>query len=401
MKILTFTSLFPNSVQREFGVFVYQRVAALATRPRNSVHVMAPVPYFPSGISAKRWSTFSAIPKRESVGSLEVSHPRYPLLPGIMPLHGLLMYFGCLLEARRLHRKHHFDCIDGHYIYPDGFAAVLLGKALGIPVFLSARGTDINVFPTFRSIRPLIVWSLRRAAGIVTVSAALKETMATLSIESRKIRVIGNGVDPARFHSLDQKTARSDLRIPHECRVIISVGSLIPAKSHELVISAMGRLRSKRTPRTRLYIIGEGPLRARLTALVSELHLNDEVFLVGKQPNESLKHWFSAGDVSCLASLREGMPNVVLESLACGTPVVATRVGGVPEVLVSERLGILVEPTLDSLAGGLETALLRPWDREFIAHYAQTRTWDTVAEEVEKYFSFCSGSSASSNPHPK
>jgi glycosyltransferase involved in cell wall biosynthesis len=129
--------------------------------------------------------------------------------------------------------------------------------------------------------------------------------------------------------------------------------------------------------------------------------LNDEVFLVGKQPNESLKHWFSAGDVSCLASLREGMPNVVLESLACGTPVVATRVGGVPEVLVSERLGILVEPTLDSLAGGLETALLRPWDREFIAHYAQTRTWDTVAEEVEKYFSFCSGSSASSNPHPK
>jgi teichuronic acid biosynthesis glycosyltransferase TuaC len=401
MKILTFTSLFPNAVQRDFGVFVYQRVAALANRPGNSVHVMAPVPYFPSWIPAKRWRKFSAVPKRESVGSLEVSHPRYPLLPGIMPLHGLLMYFGCLFEARRLHRKHHFDCIDGHYIYPDGFAAVLLGKALGIPVFLSARGTDINVFPTFRLIRPLIVWSLQRAMGIVTVSAALKETMTTLGVESRKIQVIGNGVDPRRFHSLDQKTARRELRIPNEFRVIISVGSLIPAKSHELVISAVARLRSKGGPRTRLYLIGDGPQRARLTALVSELHLNDEVFLVGKQPNESLKQWFSAGDVSCLASLREGMPNVVLESLACGTPVVATRVGGVPEVLVSERLGILVEPTLDSLAGGLEAALVRLWDREFIARHAQTRTWDTVAEEVEKYFSSCSGPSVSSNASVK
>lgn len=385
MKILTFTSLFPNAIRPEFGVFVYQRVAAVARRSSNEVEVIAPVPYFPTWIPAERWRNFTKIPKSETVGSLSVAHPRYPLLPGVMPLHGWLIFLGCLLECRRLHRKHNFDCIDAHYVYPDGFAAILLGKALGIPVFLTARGTDINVFPEFRLIRPMIRWSLRRAAGVVAVSEALKKLMVELGTPPDKIKVIANGIDAGRFRAVPQAAARQELGIPLNAKVIMSVGALIPAKSHEMLIRAVAGLGAKDS-KPKLYIAGEGQLRESLTNLIKELHLEEQVFLMGRQPNEKLNLWFSAADISCLASLREGMPNVVLESLACGTPVVATRVGGVPEVLVSDKLGLLVEPDTNAIAEGLEKALRTQWDRDFIARETQARTWDVVAEEVETYF---------------
>lgn len=385
MRILTFTSLFPNRTRPEFGIFVYQRVAALARRPGNQVQVIAPVPYFPASLPIQKWRAFSAIPHAEMVGSLPVVHPRYPLLPEIMPLHGFLIFLGSLAEARRLHRQEKFDCIDAHYVYPDGFAAVLLGKALGVPVFLSARGTDINIFPKFRLIRPMIRWALRRAAGIVAVSAALKQIMVDLGVPPEKVEVIANGVDTNRFHAVDREKARRELQIPIDARVVVSVGSLVAAKSHALLISAIARL-TQRNHGLRVYIVGEGPLRAKLENLVKELHLEGQVFLPGPQPNDSLKHWFSAADISCLASSREGMPNVVLESLSCGTPVVATRVGGVPEVLVSDDLGILVEANAEAIADGIDRALRRAWEPELIMSHAHSRTWDTVAEDVEAFF---------------
>lgn len=286
-----------------------------------------------------------------------------------------------------MHRLHNFECIDSHYVYPDGFAAILLGRVLGIPVFLSARGTDINVFPTYRLIRPMIRWSLKKAAGIVAVSAALREQIVRLGISSEMVKVIVNGVDPNRFFVSDRAAARAQLGIRQGGEVIVSVGSLIPAKSHDLLIRAVAQLRSKAGRRTSLYIVGEGPLRNRLKALIDELDLSEQAYLIGGQSNETVQQWFNAADLSVLVSAREGMPNVVLESLACGTPVLATRVGGVPEVLVSEQLGILVEPSVEAIAAGIERALNSKWHREVISRHAQTRTWDSVAEEVEKYFS--------------
>src|ERR1700688_3353439 len=141
MKVLTFTSLFPNTIRSHLGVFVYQRVAHVARLPETDVHVVAPVPYCPSWLKFRRWGVYSRVAREEQIGDLWVSHPRYPLLPGIlMPLHGFLMFLGCVQQIRRMHRRIGFDCIDTHYVYPDGFAAVLLGKTLGLPTFVSARG---------------------------------------------------------------------------------------------------------------------------------------------------------------------------------------------------------------------------------------------------------------------
>lgn len=387
MKVLTLTHLFPNEVQPIWGIFVYQRVAHFAKRPGNQVKVVAPVPYIPKWFPTNSWATYKKIRSAEKVGDLEVEHPRYPLLPKIgMPIHGLLLFLGCYRRVARLHREMRFDCIDSHWLYPDGFAAVLLGRMLRLPVFCSARGTDINLYPSFRWIRPQIRWTLKNAAGIIAVSEALKQQITKLGIDPEKVRVIGNGVDPDRFAMTDREEARRKLGLPKDARLAIAVGTLNEHKNHALLISAFAQLAPSQAE-SLLVILGEGHLRQELEAQVRLNNLQDRVLMPGGQSNELLKTWFNAANVTCLSSLREGWPNVLMESLACGTPVVATRVGGVPEVIKAERYGILVEPTPAAFAEGLEKAFNQNWNREEIARYASSRTWDDVAEEMEVFFS--------------
>ncbi len=387
MRVLTYTSLFPNAREPLLGIFIYQRTARLARRSGHSVCVVAPVPYFPTWWSWSRWHALSQVPKREQIGELTVYHPRYPLLPRVsMPFHGFLMFLGSFSLVRRLKREVRFDCIDAHYVYPDGLAAVLSGRLLGVPVFVSARGTDINLFPSFRLIRPMIRWTLRKAAGVIAVCKALKEAMVALGLSAEDIQVIGNGVDPERFQALDRKEARRVLGLPEEGPVIVSVGSLIPRKGYQFLIPALARM-AQLHPGLRFYAVGEGDFRPKLEALVQEAGLRGRVVFVGNKASEELKYWYSAADVSCLASSREGWPNVLLESLACGTPVVATRVWGVPEVLVSPALGLMVTQDPEGLAEGLRLALEKPWNRGELVRYARTRTWEVVAAEVERFFS--------------
>ena len=387
MRVLTFTSLFPNAVQPLLGVFVQQRMAHFAKRKGNSVTVVAPVAYFPSWLPISRWENKRRIPAREEIGGLEVYHPRYPMVPKIsMPLQGLSMFAASLSVVRRLHRESNFDCIDAHYVYPDGFAAALLGKRLGIPVVVSARGTDMNLFPSFKLIRPMIRWTLQQAAGTIGVCEELRQSMIDLGATDATSTAIGNGIDLERFTPVNRQQSRRMLGIPADSEIIVSVGALIPRKGYQYLIPAFAEMASKR-PRLRLYIVGEGESRSQLEAMAREKGLKDRVFLVGTKPNEELRYWFSAADVSCLASSREGWANVLLESLACGTPVVATRVWGAPEVITSPELGILVNQNVRSIADGLELGLGKQWDHGKLARHAASRTWDVVAEEVESFLS--------------
>jgi len=349
------------------------------------VEVVAPVPYFPSWIHGTRWSEFGQIPKEERIGDLVVYHPRYPLLPKIsMPLQGLLMFLGSFLLVLRLHKRKNFHCIDVHYVYPDGFAGVLLGKLINRPVIVSARGTDMNLFPKFRLIRPMIRWTVRQSEGLVGVCTALKDAMVELGAPPAKVAVIGNGVDVKRFKPLDRQAARRVLKLPEEAQIIVSVGALIPRKGYQYLIPAIAELVPGH-PTVHLYVVGEGDFRPELEELARKLGVQDRVFLVGTRPNEELSDWYSAAEVSCLVSSREGWPNVLLESMACGTPVVATRVWGVPEVIVSPELGIMVNQNSQEIAAGLERALRTAWDREALVRHASTRTWEVVAEEVERF----------------
>lgn len=357
----------------------------MADRPGTELRVIAPVPYFPPFLPGQGWCAMRQVPHQEHIGKLKVYHPRYFLLPKVsMPVHGLLMFLGSVVLAHRLKKTFPFDCIDAHYVYPDGFAAILLGKIFRVPVLVTARGTDINLYPKFRLIRRMIQWTLRQAADVIAVSASLKEAMVGIGLARGKIQVIANGIDIERFSPMDREVARNLLGLPMRGKVLVCVGALVPVKGHQVLLNAFAKI-VPQYPDARLYLIGEGAERTRLARLIRRLGMEDRIFLVGAQHNERLKLWFNAADLSCLASNREGWPNVVSESIACGTPVVATRVGGVPEIISCAELGVLTGQDEKALACATETALAKTWDRKLIAAHARARTWDTVAREVERF----------------
>ena len=384
LRILTFASLFPSSIDPTHGIFIYRRSLHLSRRGGLEVKVVAPVPYFPQFLRFGRWGRMASTPGEEEIGGLDVHHPRYFLIPNVsMAWHAFSIFLCCLRKIAGLNRSWKIDCIDSHFVYPDGMAAVLLGRWFQIPVIVSARGTDVNVYPRYRLVRQQIRWTLARANAVIAVSSALKQALVDLGVGEDKIRVIPNGVDAQLFRPVPRDQALQSLGLANKGPIIVSVGSLIPAKGHDLLIHAVRRLVS-RHPGLRLYILGDGPQKHRLKRQIRGLRLDEAVRLVGKRPNDELAHWFSAATVSCLLSAREGWPNVVTESLACGTPVVATRVGGIPEIIDSPDLGILVNRTVEEAAAGLNDALDRQWDRDLISQEIRTRTWDDVAREVEE-----------------
>jgi glycosyltransferase involved in cell wall biosynthesis len=229
----------------------------------------------------------------------------------------------------------------------------------------------------------MIQWTLRESAAVIAVSTALKDKMVEVGGLAEKIHVIPNGVDDACFQQISKKDARAKLGLQETGPLLVSVGSLVSLKGQDLLICAMEVVKRQHAG-LRLYILGEGTFRVELENLIVRLGLRDCVKLLGRRPYEELPAWFSAADVSCLASEREGWPNVVTESLACGTPVVGTRVGGIPEILHSPELGILVERTVESIAAGIEQALAKSWNHAAISAETRARTWTKVAAEVEE-----------------
>jgi teichuronic acid biosynthesis glycosyltransferase TuaC len=393
MNILTFTTLWPNSEQPNFGVFVKQRAAALAAQPGVRLRVVAPVPYFPHWLDfdfvPAHWRRMARVAEREMIAGLETFHPRYFNPPKVgMRFYGRWMARGALALMKRLHAETPFDLIDAHYVYPDGDAARRLGEALRVPVSVTARGTDINLFAQMPAIRPLICRTLQRTQGLVAVSAALKERMVELGVEAEKVAVVRNGVDRTVFQLRDQQAARAKLSLIANAKILLSVAALVPLKRLDRLIEAMPLI-VQTQPQTRLYIIGEGPERAALTGQIAALALQDRVFLLGAKPQRELADWYAAADLFCLASQREGCPNVVLEALACGTPVVASDVGGLGELLADAACGRLVSSTqadAASWARQLTEALSAQWERATIAAWGGARSWEQVAEEVLGYY---------------
>jgi teichuronic acid biosynthesis glycosyltransferase TuaC len=389
MNILTYTTIFPNAASPRLGIFLFQRTAHLAQRAGNTVRVVSPVPYFPHWLPVRRWAKYARVPAQARIGELEIWYPRYPFLPSIaMRVHGDWMFRGSYKKVARLHTLHPFDCIDTHFVYPDGYAAVRLGQRLGVPVVVSARGSDINLYARSPHIAAKIVWTLEHAAGIIAVSESLRKGIVKLGLPPGAVRVIPNGIDPRRFFVTERPVAREQLGLPPQSRIVVAVGNLVPQKGHRRLIAAFARI-AVSDENLRLYILGEGRLRSELEEQIRALQLSGRVILCGSRPNEELQLWFSAAELSCLASSSEGWPNVVSESVACGTPVVATNVGGVPEILSSPDLGVVVEQTVDALAEGIAVALQRKWDREVLTRWSRERTWDIVAAEVESYLGEC------------
>ncbi len=285
------------------------------------------------------------------------------------------MFVGSVRRVFERMKERRFDLIDAHYVYPDGLAAVMLGKLFKIPVVVSARGSDINVFPRFRTIRPLVRWVLASADAVIAVSHGLKERMVELGCPPEKITVIPNGVDSAQFQPSPRSHMRDRLGLPLGGRIVLSVGNLTENKGFQILIEAVARLR-ERWQNLILVIIGEGAFRKQLERQIRFLRLENAVRLVGAQPNESLGAWYNSADLFCLASRDEGCPNVVLEAMACGLPVVVTPLGA--ELVSSSTLGVLSHRTPEDFQTAIEEVFRRTWDRDAIVAHARTKGWNDV-----------------------
>jgi teichuronic acid biosynthesis glycosyltransferase TuaC len=383
MRILTFTSLYPNNVQATHGIFVESRIRELARTEGVSLQVVAPCPWFPLGGKVfGRYGEFANIVKYEARSGIPVYHPRFPLLPKVgMSMAPFLMYAATKPVLRHLVASGgSFDLIDAHYFYPDGVAAALLGSALDRPTVITARGTDINLIAKYRFPRRMIQWAAGRAAAVITVCAALKDALVALDVPAEKIAVLRNGVDLDRFRPVPRQEARDRLGLA--TTTLLSVGNLVELKGHDLVIRALAQL-----PDLELLIVGGGPEEATLRALADEEGVSCRVRFLGRLPQDQLPEIYTAADILVLASSREGWANVLLEAMACGTPCVATRVGGTPEVITSPVVGEMVDArTPAALAEAVIRLLQRKTDRAAVRAYAEQFSWDTTTRGQLKLF---------------
>jgi glycosyltransferase involved in cell wall biosynthesis len=388
VRTLLFSTLYPSSARPLHGVFVETRLRELLRRGGVQTRVVAPVPWYWS--TDERHGSYAAMartPRHEVRNGIEVHHPRFVRLPKIgMSSAPFMLALGARATLARIQQAgFDFDVIDAHYYYPDGVAAAMLAMWFKKPLVVTARGSDVNLIPDYRVPRLLIQWAARHARASIGVSAALVERLQQLGTDAARLHVMRNGVDLDRFAVLDQNTMRGELGI-YGAPVLLTVGNLQEHKGQRLVVDAFAQLR-KRQPAARLLLVGEGPDRAHLERQIAAAGLAGAATLVGAVPNTDLAKWYSAADVLVLASSREGWPNVLLEAMACGTPAVASRVGGVPEIVQSAVAGrVVAERTGAAFAAAIEDLLAARNERSRVRQYAEGFSWDRTSQDQLSLF---------------
>jgi teichuronic acid biosynthesis glycosyltransferase TuaC len=349
------------------------------------IAVIAPVPWFPLQRLLRVILIYPhyrpKVPLFEQQNGIPVYHPKFFCIP----------YFGknldCLFMAlsifplmRRLKREIGFELIDAHFIYPDGVAAWLLGRWLKVPITITLRGQITRITKT-RIQKSLCVAAMRAATKVFSVADFLRRGVIEMGINPEHIQVIANGVNLARFKPADPQIYRRKLGLSADAKVLISVGWLTEGKGFHRVIELLPKLRQQ-FPNLHYIIAGgpssEGNWEAYLKDQVRSLGLATIVHFLGPVEPQELYLLYSSGNVFVLATRIEGWANVFLEAMACGLPVITTNVGGNPEVVISDDVGVLVPfGDSDALYKAIEGALMRIWDRNKITTYARANAWET------------------------
>ncbi len=385
MRLLVFTTLFPHPGAPHHGVFVLERLRHWMAATGGSAVVVAPVPFVPRALARGRFGELREVPAEESRDGLRVLHPRYLLLPkvsmNVAPL--TLARAGKAVVRKLLAQGERFDLIDAHYLYPDGVAAALIARAVHLPLCVTARGSDVNLIPRHAIPRRWLRFLLARADAAVAVAEALRVEMAALAPPELETVTLRNGVDLAKFRPLDRAAARAQLGWPQQRRIVLAVGHLIERKGPHHLLATLPRLPADVVVK----LVGDGEERVRLAAQAVTLGIADRVEFCGRMAHAQLHVAYSAADVLALLSSREGWPNVLLESMACGTPVAATRVFGTPEVVRDESVGLLIDaPTPTAVAATITALLDAPRDRARVRAYAEQHSWAATVAGMQSLF---------------
>lgn len=366
----------------QHGIFVENRLRQIVETGEVSAQVIAPVPWFPFKQEIfGHYGSFARIERLEERFDLSIQHPRFLTIPKVgMHLAPELLFRATVNRVKRSVEETGAVLIDAHYFYPDGVAAAKIGGALGLPVVISARGSDINLIAQYEGPRTRIVEAARDCAVIIAVSQALKERMIDIGIDADRIHVLRNGVDLEVFSPISTEIARDMTGI--ERPTMVAVGNVLSSKGQDVAIRALTLVQN-----LDLVIVGTGADVPTFQKLAIDLGVVDRVRFVGSVPQAELRSWFSAAEFSVLASMREGSPNVVLESMACGTPVIANDVGGASEIVTSPEAGRLMSArTPEALAAAIEGLRASPPDRKATRAWAENFSWEsTIEAQVSLY----------------
>lgn len=379
LRVLVLTKIFPNPRQPLAAAFNRQQFGALAQRA--DVQVVVPVQWFPG---AARFGDrtdagkLARVPAYDWVQGMFVRYPRVFHLPRIDYSAAAGLYVASLWPLmRRLCRD--VDVVLGSFVYPDGVAAAWMARRLGIPSVIYALGSDVNVAPEIPGVPAMLRWTLPRTNRIVAVSRDLAEKTVALGAPAERVVVIPNGVDRAIFYPQDRAAARRELGQPVDARIILFVGRLERAKGLEELLAAFGALAAE-DPSLRLVIVGDGAMRARCEEAAQARP--GRIIVTGGRPLPEVSRWMAAANLLVLPSWHEGTPNVILEALASGRPVVASRTGGIPDMVTAPELGELHVPRdVAALAAALRAVLARPQDPATISAQG-TVSWQESADQL-------------------
>jgi len=369
MRIAVVTKIFPSSLEPDSAPFNRQQIAELART--CDVEVLVAIPHFPFAAITRvpaRAARLAALPSRERVHGIDVTYVRQLYIPRVGLPVAVPLYLASLSAHREVLRR--ADVVLATWAYPDGCAAVIEARALGKPCVVKVHGTDVNDVlrrPLVRHIAGLV---LPEADAIVAVSRPLASELEAIGVPRERIHLVHNGIDASLFGATERARARHVLGLPQEERVLLFVGRLEERKGIFDLLDAFERVR--RRVEARLVLVGDGPAMSRVCARAGS---SGRIRVAGARPHQEIAQWMAASDLLVLPSWLEGTPNVVLEALSCGRPVVATRVGGIPDVLSDDRAGILVPPRdPTALADAIVSALHRVWDDDAV-RACGPRTW--------------------------
>ncbi|NOU03798.1 MAG: glycosyltransferase [Novosphingobium sp.] len=379
MRVLSLSTLYPNDLTPNFGVFVERQMQAVAKRGDVDLVMVNPlgIPPFPLSL-LPRYRALGQLTPAEQRGGVAVLRPQFRLVPGIGSHRNARAEARAVLPlARSLHAEAAFDVVDAQFFYPDGPAAVAVGKALGVPVSIKARGADIHHWGTAPATREQVRAAGLVAQGVLAVSQGLADDMAALGLPREQITVHRTGLNADLFRPYDRRLCRDQLNLPRDARVLATVGALIPRKGQRFVIEALAGL-----PGAILLLAGTGPDESALKSLAERLGVADRVRFLGAVPHGDLPIVLNAADVFVLPTASEGLANAWVEALACGTPVVTTPIPGALELITDPIAGRLVPRSAPDIALAVAAILADPPAPEAVSAVVARFSWDTNAAEL-------------------
>lgn len=375
MKILFLSHMFPNGKFPFAAPFMYERANAL--QKMVTLEVVAPISYVPI---VKR----NHIPLMEQFKNLSVVHPRYIGVPSVLQNFRWVSYFVMCVRFWQ-NKKPACDIMHIEWIYPDAYATSRYAKKYGIKLVGVVHGNEAIEYFGKKNHRKKYVKAFGYLDKIIVVSNDLKHKLVNeYHVNENKISIILNGVDLKKFPVIDQKKARSKLELTSNKKIGVCVARLSEEKNLDILIKSVSEIANNKL---RVYIVGDGPLKERLEAVIDELELSDSVKLVGPVSHDEIYWWLNSADFFCLPSQREGCPVVIHEALACGVPVISTTVGAIPDLIKDNRFGLLCEPdSVPAFTAIMKQAMSKTWDREIISAYGRQFTWDKVAKQTVEVF---------------